>query len=482
MLRDVPSYDFVREVANLGPSIFPIVFAAVVAKNLRTVSLWQLERGQKVGVLDQLLGSTSVISTVITQVQLRGYGLATLRILDTKHQVDNTSTSVNYPTMNYTAAFDPGYASDSYALSSKTTFFTAAIMSPASVKNSSIDLWGNVKVPFLEKLLDSTEDPSSWINVSPNASYSSLIGVPLGNIPLVSSASTYVEFNTSYWTVECQNITTRTRFTALRDNELWFGPPKDEFPGATSLIATGKQPGTRRRLLYESRTGNCSEGDQGCILHAECTYDISFLEVGVNCIEDSFQVLHVRNATDVSRALHDTRTNLVGENLWLFAKFFTTAFNSPNPLSNLQYYLQDPISPWSPDNGTAPINTDVKLDDFALRLSQLMNSLWASLIMDYLLPVGRVPDLGDYTDQIGNRTAEIASRSGTVQASYQALRCHFGWLVVVFLASLVIFAVSLAGIVLSFMTTVPDLFMNASTMVRLSPSPHMAPANWEVLA
>ncbi|OMP83028.1 hypothetical protein BK809_0001220, partial [Diplodia seriata] len=113
-----------------GPSIFPIVFAAVVAKNLRTISLWQLEKGQKIGVLDQLLGSTSVVSTIITQFQLRAYGpvgvclmllwiisplggQATLRILDTKLQVDNSSITIDYPTMNYTAAFDPGYASDS---------------------------------------------------------------------------------------------------------------------------------------------------------------------------------------------------------------------------------------------------------------------------------------------------------------------------------------------------------------------------------
>ncbi|KAK0640235.1 hypothetical protein DIS24_g9551 [Lasiodiplodia hormozganensis] len=495
-LEDLP-YDFLREVANLGPSVFPIVFAAVVAKNLRTISLWQLEKGQGIGVLDQLLGSTSVLSTIITQFQLRAYGpvgisliflwiisplggQATLRILDLKHKVDNTSISINYPTMNYTTAFDPGYASDSYALSSKTTFFTAAIMSPASVKNSSVDLWGNVKIPSLEALLltstDAPADPTSWITVPPNASYTSLVGIPLGNVPPLSGASMYVELNTSYWTVACQNLTTQPRFTALRDNDAWFGPPIDEFPGATSVVATGKQAGTRQRLLYESRTGNCTEGEAGCVLHAECTYAPTFLAVGVNCTEETVSVLRIRNASSSDDALtaaqRDARANLIGENLWLFAKFFTTAFNSPNPLSSLQYYLQDPDRPWSADNGTTALRTaeDVPPAVFAFRLEQLMNSLWTSLIMDYLLPVGRVADLAAHTDQVGNRTAEIAvSRDATVQAGYQALRCDLGWLVVVFVAALVVFAVSAAGIVLGFVTTVPELRMNASTMVRLSP-------------
>ncbi|KAL1641758.1 hypothetical protein SLS58_005797 [Diplodia intermedia] len=434
-LQDVPAYNFLREVANL---------------NLRTISLWQLEKGQKIGVLDQLLGSTSVVSAIITQFQLRAYGpvgvclmllwiisplggQATLRILDTKLQVDNSSITINYPTMNYTAAFDPGYASDSYALSSKTTFFTAAIMSPASVKHSSVDLWGNVKVPVLESLppLANTEDRSAWIPVPPNASYSSLVGIPLGNVPqLSSSASTYAELATSYWTVSCAPLTTQPRFTVLSDNAEWFGPPITEFPGATSLFATGKAAGTRQRLLYESRTGNCTEGTPGCVLHAECRYAASFVVVGVNTTATTSTVLRVRNDTETTPpSVRATRENLRGDDLWLFAKFFTTAFNSPSPLSNLQYYLQDPDKPWSAaaaDNGTTPIDTsNIPPDAFALRLAQLMNSLWASLIMDYLVPVGRgaaVDDLAAYTDQVGNRTAEIASGPATVRAEYRAVR------------------------------------------------------------
>ncbi|KKY26970.1 hypothetical protein UCDDS831_g01018 [Diplodia seriata] len=425
-----------------GPSIFPIVFAAVVAKNLRTISLWQLEKGQKIGVLDQLLGSTSVVSTIITQFQLRAHGPvgATLRILDTKLQVDNSSITIDYPTMNYTAAFDPGYASDSYALSSKTTFFTAAIMSPASVKHSSVDLWGNVKVPVLESLLPpaNTEDRSAWIPVPPNASYSSLVGIPLGNVPqLSSSASMYAELATSYWTVSCAPLTTQPNFTELSDNAEWFGPPIDEFPGATSLFATGKAAGTRRRLLYESRTGNCSEGAPGCVLHAECSYAASFVVVGVNTTATTSTVLRVRNDTETtsSPALMTPsdraaiRENLSGDHLWFFAKFFTTAFNSPSPLSNLQYYLQDPDKPWSvaADNGTTPIDTSIPPDAFALRLAQLMNSLWASLIMDYLVPVGRVAgdDLAAYTDQVGNRTAEIAKGPATGEEGQAARQGRF---------------------------------------------------------
>ncbi|KAL0259679.1 hypothetical protein SLS55_005416 [Diplodia seriata] len=354
-------------------------------------------------------------------------------------------------------------------------------MSPASVKHSSVDLWGNVKVPVLESLLPlaNTEDRSAWIPVPPNASYSSLVGIPLGNVPqLSSSASMYAELATSYWTVSCAPLTTQPRFTELSDNAEWFGPPIDEFPGATSLFATGKATGTRRRLLYESRTGNCTEGAPGCVLHAECSYAASFVVVGVNTTATTSTVLRVRNDTETSSpALTPSdraafRENLSGDHLWFFAKFFTTAFNSPSPLSNLQYCLQDPDKPWSvaADNGTTPIDTSsIPSDAFALRLAQLMNSLWASLIMDYLVPVGRVAgdDLATYTDQVGNRTAEIAKGPATVRAGYRAVRCHAGWMAVVLAAAVVVFAVAAAGIGISAVTTVPELHMNASTMVRL---------------
>ena len=47
-----------------GPSVFPILFACVVGRAAHAVLLWRLERGERIGVLDLLAGSTSLTSTV----------------------------------------------------------------------------------------------------------------------------------------------------------------------------------------------------------------------------------------------------------------------------------------------------------------------------------------------------------------------------------------------------------------------------------
>lgn len=43
----------VQEAAKLGPTIYPIVFAAIVTRFLRHLAQWQAEKGQSLGVSDQ---------------------------------------------------------------------------------------------------------------------------------------------------------------------------------------------------------------------------------------------------------------------------------------------------------------------------------------------------------------------------------------------------------------------------------------------
>ena len=58
-----------------GPNVFPILFAAVVGRALKGILCWRLERGERLGILDLLVGSTTLVNTITTQITLRIFSL-----------------------------------------------------------------------------------------------------------------------------------------------------------------------------------------------------------------------------------------------------------------------------------------------------------------------------------------------------------------------------------------------------------------------
>jgi hypothetical protein len=82
--------------------------------------------------------------------------------------------------------------------------FTASLLAPAAVKTSSVDLWGNIKIPYFSSLANVTEDANGWkqipqTNYTP--SYSSIFGIPISGIPAGNATfnvqSTYVDLTCS---------------------------------------------------------------------------------------------------------------------------------------------------------------------------------------------------------------------------------------------------------------------------------------------
>ena len=63
-------------------TIFPILFAAIMGRLMYQIARWKLEKGATMGTLEQLMGSRTIGSTVLTQIQLRTFNvLAVLLVL-----------------------------------------------------------------------------------------------------------------------------------------------------------------------------------------------------------------------------------------------------------------------------------------------------------------------------------------------------------------------------------------------------------------
>ena len=55
----------------MGPSVFRMLFAASIGSAMKTICLWKLEHGGRLGILDQFLGSITITDAIAAQLNLR---------------------------------------------------------------------------------------------------------------------------------------------------------------------------------------------------------------------------------------------------------------------------------------------------------------------------------------------------------------------------------------------------------------------------
>ncbi|KAL1612087.1 hypothetical protein SLS60_000310 [Paraconiothyrium brasiliense] len=209
---------------DLGPTLFPIVFAAICGRSMKMIARYLAEKGARLGTLELLNASQSVWGTFESQVLMRHLsfvganllflwalsplgGQASLRIMKRDLQQSHAITGLRYLSTGPAATArglalsltEVGQYADTGAL------YTAALLAPLSTKTGPQDTWGNVKIPRLEALNDSMTDATGWIpvpaNISSPETYSSLVGLPIVGLP--SNATSNFTMEANYLSVSC---------------------------------------------------------------------------------------------------------------------------------------------------------------------------------------------------------------------------------------------------------------------------------------
>ncbi|KAL8376875.1 hypothetical protein RB595_007823 [Gaeumannomyces hyphopodioides] len=216
---------------SYGPTIFPILFSLIIGRLMKAALRWRLERRTTVETIEQLHGSRTVTSAIITQVKLQSFNLlaigiillwalspvgsqAALRIAAIVPVVNNVGFNLTY--LDVRNQFDSRLAGVSRSLT--TGLFTTSIL--MSQSEEGWDAWGNTKIPMIESLEGST--PSlEWISTEGrNVSYASLIGIPamINSTLAAAEGTTDVSFSldTSYWWLNCS--------TQQVTNDSWVFP------------------------------------------------------------------------------------------------------------------------------------------------------------------------------------------------------------------------------------------------------------------
>ncbi len=464
-----------------GPTGIPIAFAFIVGRAIRNYAHWRLQEGDKVGRLDFLYGSTTVTSTLTTMIDLRRFGVlelllavvwalsplggqAILRVLSFETNQTTSTMRVEYVNMTNSSFPDvfTGHDYGGFAIPVN-SLFLSSLGAPASIRNSSMDTWGNLMVPMLEYLPQYTNNSSQeWLrvdNVSNTPTYAGFIGVPTANIPITLNSSFNIE--TSYWNIQCPDI----GFVKRVDMNDTFATMQG--PSNASCAPVGCETafswGAFAALPSQSgRTGTarCNWTDTARQFQY-LSWDQDFNGTAANCsITTSYVDLVVARDgwTCVTEAIrpstrpHLPQTHTVFDDCtlnpypWLW-QYFSTLFGSLGGLystssegtsatqgqtrsgspANLQFYLADPSQALNVSFAEdMPSLWTVDPRAFSIRMTQLFNSYWMATVATEALFLGHPQNYDALSaDSVG---VSLAQTQATVTGPITVIHCNRGWL------------------------------------------------------
>lgn len=210
-------------------TLFSILFAATFARVLRTMTLWLLEKGSKISILDQLVGSLSVSSTVVTQFYAGirrsfasyfiGFNLIILWLLSplgsqallriSSLPLSYAVTNMTQPYLNVSAWYNiGGDSSDAESfLQGPNALMNAVVAGSLASKEQLTDPWGYVKIPVYSRMPQDTSDPYGWrpVAIASSDDFSSLLGLPVAFPMKDANSSTTFPVESWYWDLTCDS-------------------------------------------------------------------------------------------------------------------------------------------------------------------------------------------------------------------------------------------------------------------------------------
>lgn len=221
-----------------GPSIFPILFVAVLGQLMTVLASWKLESSISIGLLECLLASRSLASAFLALVKLRIFNLwvpvilvawclsplggqSALRIVYTTSSQSTTVVPMTYLDTENTPLIGI-WANDYGSLGSviDSTFVTG-LASPGTSKNGSQDLYGNIQVPMLEAVTLPGE-PDGWYELYPpeKPPHAALLGVPFKVVDSLAKSSFFMETNYKYMDCSAQ-MYSDAEFFRVNNTRTW---------------------------------------------------------------------------------------------------------------------------------------------------------------------------------------------------------------------------------------------------------------------
>lgn len=472
-----------------GPSVFPILFACVLGRASQAILQWRLEKGEYTGILDMLAGSTSLTSTVISQLKLRLFssfglalvfvwtlspigGQACVRLMDIGTKITMQNDSFVY--MIHSPDFYKFGGSDTWSYRAITdTLFGSAVIAPPTVKSSPFDVWGHVKIPALEHHERVSEpDSEGWFDTrSDQTEYTSLSGIPMSGINETRFIDYKTRIETQYFSLRCAwhvgSPTPQTNHSAIK------------YEGRGAYIWTYDDP--EKRNLTDVDMLKPLEFYYRAVERvkhwSECLLTTAYVEAEIHCaVVSSCAVSRVRRSTKdnppPASSLLDRLTNQRRDVLSVYAGQLLGALSgdkNEGTNSVLQSYLFAPNDILGrAGEGRIDLDPELSNETYSLRLQRLMNAYWACLTTPYALNSGMTPETADMEGVFdeSHYLAHSAVSTGSKNSKDEVILAHKTWCVILCLSSMSIVVASLCRcVVYHLFCKGPDITLNVSCLV-----------------
>jgi hypothetical protein len=451
----------------------------VLGRAAHSILIWRLEQGERIGTLDILATSTSLTSAVTCQFQLRrfsplGVGLILLWTLSPiggqgsiRQIAIGETITTQQQSYEYLAPDGDIYQWGADILNSH---FRAALLSPTTILTSPSDLWGNVKIPWIESYeRDSTPDIEGWFTVALGSSdiYSSFVGIPISAITSVEFVNYDVNIETMYLRLNCSLYP--------------FGPIRDFSNNATRPTAG--------ELYWTNNSATRAETDQKDLAPFEmithkisfypdpgrCSVTTTYVEVAVTC-----QTYTTCASSKIRRShlLHPlpayTQLDSHGSDLWNH-----TLHGIMEADTSAYVYGGSVMSRFLDSSESLNSTFSHKIGEmiFNEKFGQVLNAYWIYLngyqaIVDGVMETSTTAlsyDVSwpyqDYRTKRHTYLAHTWPAEGTKSVRTEIIQAHKEWVTTLAIASIFLMLGSLVPpYVRGYFTKCPDLMMNVSSL------------------
>ncbi|CAN9174694.1 unnamed protein product [Alternaria alternata] len=521
--------------ATSGPTIFPLLFASVVGRATHAILLWRLEKGERIQILDTLATSTSLTSTVTSQVRLRQVsvlsvllvaiwalspigGQASLRQMSIETVMNRSDSSFQYVVPFKILAFASSTALDVSSL------FIAAVLAAWATKASPVDIWGNVKIPKIEHYENTTEpDANGWFDIKIRnenlTAYSSFVGISINGTRSKTEIADYnFHLQTEYLHLTCASVNhTEVKIDSIElppdalnvtewDGVIWWS--KNDLVNRSRKAHETLEPVSFSYAIPSLYNATKFEGQirryEGADI-ISCSVGSSYVEVEVTCAMNSTcQAVKIRRSQLPQLWPMFTFMELYeGNNMIDFITGLMSSIaggGTDSESSILNKFLMDPSLKSTSNEGDRRVawnTTEISDEVWSDRFGQLLNSFWASIYGANTLTGGIdvttsyfwdgnitfEPSKNDFgiPDSFGNygwkversRRSKVWTSQGNKYEHTEVIMAHKRWAITLSIASLVLIVFSLVPpLAHHILTNGPDIAINFSSLATRN-NPHI---------
>lgn len=489
------------ETLLLSPTIFPLIFAALMGRFFRHLGVYLAERGTTLGRLEQLVGCQSVFSALERQFCLRSWsvvgllsivvwllspvrGQSALRLLSQESNDITSTATVHYmsPSTISTSVIE-GASSANSGRSTFTSIFLAALLSSSKYQDTPMDLWGNVKLPIYRYIENSTSD--EWKEIrntnKHNVTYASLIGVPIAGFPSDGFSTFNIKARQFDITCSSNELLHRNQSGFGSVTTTWKLSPLKLSKNCGNTTAECKIPdcaGYPCPILSKS-LANDTKADNYQFSVANCDISFEYFEAGVRCNGTSCVVHKMRKLDLFGDGYTEdvdafTRNNFLSNEMSYMPTLdnYNVGSASARGSTNMEKWMSNPEDFIGARYDNVQLYK-LKPEVFAERLTILYNTFFQSTYGTRALG-GNLPKNLTQTGLVlgapsGANITFNGTEANTLHQTKEVYKTNWKWFSALLVCSLVLLFAAYAGLVLKYITLAPDIIGYASSLTMLNP-------------